>query len=54
MLVITRKQGEFFCIEENIKITVLEIHGKQVKVEIEAPPNTTISEVKKEVEFSTS
>ena len=54
MLVITRKRGEFFHIGEKIKVTVLEIQDKQVKVEIEAPPNTTISKVKKEVEFSTS
>ena len=43
MLILTRRPGEFFEIVENIRVTVLEIKGRQVKVEIEAPSYVCIN-----------
>lgn len=37
MLVLSRKTGESIVIHNNIKITVLEISGNQVKLGFEAP-----------------
>ena len=37
MLVLTRKIGESLAINENIRITVLEVKGKTVRLGIEAP-----------------
>lgn len=37
MLVLSRKSGESIVIQNNIKITVLEISGNQVKLGFEAP-----------------
>jgi len=37
MLVLTRRLGESINIGDNIKITVVDIDGKQVKIGIEAP-----------------
>ena len=42
MLVLTRKSGEAIAIGNNIKITVVEIKGKQVRIGVEAPPETSI------------
>lgn len=42
MLVLTRKLEESIIIGEEIKITVLEIKGCQVKIGIEAPPETIV------------
>ncbi|NIQ03994.1 MAG: carbon storage regulator CsrA [Nitrospinaceae bacterium] len=42
MLVLTRKIGESLNINENIKITVIEIKGKTVRLGIEAPGDTKI------------
>jgi carbon storage regulator len=42
MLVLTRKLEECIRINDNIKITVVEIEGKHVKLGIEAPKNVTV------------
>ncbi len=42
MLILTRKSGEGINIGDDIKITVMEIKGRQVKVGIEAPPELMI------------
>ncbi|MBI4666862.1 MAG: carbon storage regulator CsrA [Nitrospinae bacterium] len=42
MLVLTRKLGESVTIGDNIKISVIDIKGRQVRLGIEAPPNMTI------------
>ncbi|GAB4366795.1 MAG: carbon storage regulator CsrA [Calditrichia bacterium] len=42
MLVLTRRLGESINIGDNIKITVVDIDGKQVKVGIEAPRDISI------------
>jgi carbon storage regulator len=42
MLVLTRKIGESIAIDDHIKITVVQIKGKQVRVGIEAPKDTKI------------
>jgi len=42
MLVLTRKLGESIAIDDNIKITVVQIKGKQVRLGIQAPQDTKI------------
>ncbi len=42
MLVLTRKLGESIAIDDHIKISVVQIKGKQVRLGIEAPNNTRI------------
>lgn len=42
MLVLTRKIGETIAIDDHIKITVVQIKGKQVRLGIEAPKETKI------------
>jgi carbon storage regulator len=42
MLVLTRKLGESITIDDNIKITVVQIKGKQVRIGIQAPQDTKI------------
>lgn len=42
MLVLTRRLGESINIGDNIKITVVDIDGKQVKIGIEAPRDIAI------------
>jgi len=42
MLVLTRKLGESITIDDNIKITVVQIKGKQVRISIQAPQDTKI------------
>lgn len=42
MLVLTRKIGESIAIDDHIKITVVQIKGKQVRVGIDAPKDTKI------------
>ena len=38
MLILTRKLGESIAIGNDIKITLLEIKGRQIRIGIEAPP----------------
>lgn len=42
MLVLTRKIGESIKINEDVKITVIEVKGKNIRLGIEAPRETKI------------
>ena len=42
MLVLTRKIGESIKINEDVKITVIDIKGKNIRLGIEAPRETKI------------
>lgn len=42
MLILTRKAGEGLFIGDDIRITILEIRGKQIRLGIEAPPNVVV------------
>ena len=42
MLVLSRKQGEGITIGSNVKVTIVEIKGKQVRLGIDAPPDLLI------------
>lgn len=42
MLALTRRKGESLVINNNVEITVLEIHGDQVKIGISAPKEVPI------------
>lgn len=42
MLVLTRKLGESIAIDDDIKIVVVQIKGRQVRLGIEAPRHTKI------------
>ncbi len=52
MLILTRKLGESIIIEDNIKITVIDINKQQIKLGIDAPKHITINreEVAKKVQ----
>ena len=52
MLVLTRKRDESIIIGDNIKITVVEIRGDQVKLGIDAPRSIPVhrEEVYKEIQ----
>ncbi len=42
MLILTRRLGESITIGDNIKVSVLGIHGRQVRLGIEAPPEVVV------------
>ena len=42
MLILTRKLGESIRIGDNIKITVSDIKGKQIRIGIEAPEDIAV------------
>jgi carbon storage regulator len=42
MLVLTRKIGESITIDDQIKITIVQVKGKQVRIGIDAPKETKI------------
>ena len=42
MLILTRRPGESLYLGENIRITSLGMQGKQVKLGLEVPDDTTI------------
>lgn len=42
MLILTRKVGETLSIGDNIKVTVVDIHGGQVKIGIDAPKEIAV------------
>jgi len=42
VLILTRRSGERITVGDRIRITVLEIKGKQVRLGIEAPPDTAV------------
>jgi carbon storage regulator len=43
MLILTRRLGESIIIEDNIKITVVDINNQQIKLVIDAPKHITIN-----------
>jgi len=43
MLVLNRKEGESLVIDDNIKVVVLKVQGRQVKIGIQAPRETKIA-----------
>ena len=51
MIILTRKLGESIIIEDNIKVTVVDINNQQIKLWIDAPKHITINrkEVAKKV-----
>jgi len=51
MLILTRRLGESIIIEDNIKVTVVDINKQQIKLGIDAPKHITINreEVAKKV-----
>ena len=42
MLILTRKLGESITIGDEIKVSVLGIHGRQVRLGIDAPPKIVV------------
>ena len=42
MLVLTRKLGESIVIGNSVRVTVLEMQGKQIRLGIEAPPEVSV------------
>ena len=42
MLVLTRKTGQTITVGDDIKITIMEVRGGQVKLGVEAPKTVTI------------
>jgi carbon storage regulator len=42
MLILTRKLGESIAVGNDIKITFLDIKGKQLRIGIEAPKNVSV------------
>ena len=42
MLILTRRPGESLYLGDNIKITVLGMQGKQVKLGLDVPRDTTV------------
>jgi len=42
MLILTRKSGESITIGDDVKVTVVEVKGKQVRIGIDAPRSYTI------------
>jgi carbon storage regulator len=42
LLILTRKSGEGLFIGDDIRITVLEIRGKQIRLGIEAPTSVVV------------
>jgi len=42
MLVLTRKPGEALMLADEVKITVLEVKGKQVRLGIDAPNDVAV------------
>jgi carbon storage regulator len=45
MLILTRKVNEVILIGEDIRITIVEIRGRQVRLGIEAPANLSVKRI---------
>ena len=43
MLVLTRREGESIIINNEIKVTILKVRGKQVKIGTQAPSGMSIN-----------
>ena len=52
MLALTRKKGESIVINNNIEISILEVRGDQIKIDITAPKDVPIyrKEVYKQIQ----
>lgn len=42
MLILSRREGETIVIDGNIRVTVLEVRGDQVRIGIEAPRSVSV------------
>lgn len=42
MLILTRSPGETICIGENVKFSVLDVRGNQVRIGIAAPKDVRV------------
>ena len=42
MLILTKRAGESIYLDDNIKITVLEVQGKQIKLGLTVPDDMTV------------
>ena len=42
MLILSRRQGETIVIDDNIRVTVMEVRGDQVRIGIEAPRTVSV------------
>lgn len=42
MLILTRKIGEGIILGDDIRISIMEIRGKQIRIGIEAPQNVVV------------
>ncbi|MEW6263493.1 MAG: carbon storage regulator CsrA [Thermodesulfobacteriota bacterium] len=42
MLILTRKVGETIAIGDHVKIQVMDVKGRQVRLGIQAPPDTVV------------
>lgn len=42
MLVLSRRRGESIIVGDDIEIRILEVHGNQVKIGIQAPTHHTV------------
>ncbi len=42
MLILSRRSGESFMIGDNVRVTVLNARGNQVRIGIDAPKDTTV------------
>lgn len=42
MLILSRRSGESFMIGDNIRVTVLNARGNQVRIGIDAPKDTVV------------
>lgn len=42
MLILTRKAGEGLYVGDHIRITIVEIRGRQIRLGIEAPPDIVV------------
>jgi carbon storage regulator len=42
MLILTRKIGGVICIGDDVRLTVIEVNGRQVRLGIEAPKEVSV------------
>lgn len=42
MLILTRRQGESLMVGDDVKVTVLQVRGNQVRIGIEAPKSMPV------------
>ncbi|MFS0827629.1 carbon storage regulator CsrA [Pseudomonas phoenicis] len=42
MLILTRKAGETIVINDNIRVTVLQVKGNQIRIGVEAPADVAV------------